>query len=87
MKAREARRHATRRLAHAARQLCAEVGSDWHRDGLSDADRRRMVDAFNALSHELDVRTGDAVRVKRTAPVDPLQEVLFETTEGDGDRG
>lgn len=76
MNAREARRQAARRLAQAARLLCAGVGSNAFGDGLSDADRCRMVDAFNALSHGLDVRAGDAVREK-AAPVDPFQQALF----------
>lgn len=78
MNARTARRLATRRLARAARSLCAEVDSNRDDDGLSDGDRRRMADAYLALAHELDVRTGDAERKPRTPPVDPLQLTFFE---------
>jgi hypothetical protein len=80
---RAARRLATARLAHAARQLCADTmvhGTSLH--GLSDADTLRVVKAFTALAHELDVRTGAAVRGPRPVRVDPAQEELFTVDSG-----
>lgn len=79
MDSRAARRLATQRLAQAARQLCADTmvyGTSLH--GLSDADALRVVKAFTALAHELDVRTGAAAREPRPVSVDPDQEALFD---------
>lgn len=88
MDSRAARRLATQRLAHAARQLCADMmihGTTLH--GLSDADTLRMTRAFTALAHELDVRTGAVPRGPRPVPVDPAQEQLFEVNREETDHG
>lgn len=89
MDSRAARRMATRRLAQAARQLCADMmvhGTNLH--GLSDADTARMVRSYTALAYELDVRVGDVRREPRSEAVDPLQEVLFEAGKpGGGEHG
>lgn len=69
---------ATRRLADAARNLGVAVATQMGpADGLSDADKARLVSAFEALAHEMDVRTGAAPRGRRAGPVDPMQEMLF----------
>lgn len=84
MDSRAARRLATQRLANAARQLCADTmahGTSLH--GLSDADALRVVKAFTALAHELDVRTGAVPRGPRLVPMDPAQEQLFEVKGND----
>lgn len=86
MDSRAARRLATTRLAQAARQLGADTmvhGTSLH--GLSDADALRVVKAFEALAHEMDVRTGVAVKIPRAAPVDPDQEQLFTITREESD--
>ena len=89
MNGRTARRLATIRLALAARQLGADMGvhgTTLH--GLSDADTNRMVNAFNALAYELEVRTGVSSRKARPVPVDPAQEELFTVErKDDGDVG
>ncbi len=84
MDSRTARRLATQRLAHSARQLCADMmvhGTNLH--GLSDADTHRMVKAYTALAYEMDVRTGAVPRGPRLVPVDPGQEELFAVNRED----
>lgn len=79
MNSRAARRLATIRLAQAARDLGIAVATQMGpADALPDADKARLVSAFEQLAHELDKRTGAAPRGKRPALVDPMQQMLFE---------
>lgn len=88
MNSRAARRLATQRLARAARQLGDDLSQGiTGTDGLSDADRVRVRRAFEALAHELDVRTGAVPRQAALRPVDPAQETLFEVNREGKDRG
>lgn len=79
MNSRTARRLATTRLAAAARSYADQADTFTPADGVTGADRVRIVAAFNALAHELEVRAGILPRTSKPVPPDPDQHLLFDT--------
>jgi hypothetical protein len=79
MNSRTARRLATIRLAAAARTYADQADEFTPVDGVTHADRIRIVAAFNALAHELEVRAGVMPHTPKPVPLDPDQHLLFDT--------
>lgn len=79
MNSRTARRLATTRLAAAARTYADQADAFTPADGVTHADRIRIVAAFNVLAHELEVRVGILPRTSTPALLDPDQHLLFDT--------